>query len=97
MDVTRRFLMLCALVLGVQAFVGVTGFTLHLRAVFRESGSTLFERLLAGPPPMAPLLLPNLVILGLIGLWILGRRLPSDIASGTRVRASQASDATYLD
>jgi hypothetical protein len=76
MAVTRRFLTVCATVLGVQALVGVMGFTLHLRAVFRQPGPTFFERLLTGAPPMAPLLFPNLVILGAIGLWVLGRRLP---------------------
>lgn len=81
MTVTRRFLTLCAAVLAVQAAVGVIGFTLHLRAVFRQAGPTFFERLLTGAPPMAPLLFPNLVILGLIGLWVLSRRLPP--ADGT--------------
>ncbi len=76
MAVTRRFLTLCAVVLGVQALVGVIGFTLHLRAVFRQPGPTFFERLLAGAPPLAPLLFPNLVILGAIGLWALSRWLP---------------------
>ena len=75
-DATRRFLMLCAVVLGVQALVGLIGFGLHLRAVVRQPGPTFFERLLTGAPPMAPLLFPNLVILALIGLWALGRRLP---------------------
>lgn len=85
MAVTRRFLMLCAAVLGVQALVGLIGFALHLRAVLRQPGPTVFERLLTGAPPMAPLLFPNLVILGLIGLWVLGRRLPSDqISSAAR-------------
>lgn len=75
--VNRRFLMLCAAVLGAQGLVGLLGFALHLRAVFRQPAPTLFERLLTGAPPMAPLLFPNLVILGLIGLWTLGRREPS--------------------
>ncbi|MEP7304389.1 MAG: hypothetical protein ABJA98_02615 [Acidobacteriota bacterium] len=76
MEVTRRFLTLCAVVLGAQALVGVLGFALHLQAVVRQPGRTFFERLLSGAPPMAPLLFPNLVILALIGLWVLGRRLP---------------------
>jgi hypothetical protein len=76
MAVTRRFLALCAVVLAAQAVVGAIGFVFHLRAVFRQPGSTLFERLLTGAPPMAPLLLPNLVILGLVGLWVLSRHTP---------------------
>jgi hypothetical protein len=80
METTRRFLMLCAVVLGVQALVGLAGFVLHLRAVFGQPGPTFFERLLTGAPPMAPLLFPNLVILALIGLWALDRRMASPIA-----------------
>jgi hypothetical protein len=76
MAVTRRFLTLCAAVLGVQVLVGLIGFALHLRAVFRQPGPTVFEQLLTGAPPLAPLLFPNLVILGCIGLWVLSRRLP---------------------
>jgi hypothetical protein len=71
MPVTGRFLMLCAAVLGLQALVGLIGFALHWRAVVRQPGPTFFEQLLTGAPPMAPLLFPNLVILGLIGLWVL--------------------------
>ena len=72
--VNRRFLMWCAAVLAAQGLVGLLGFALHLRAVIRQPAASLFERLLTGAPPMAPLLFPNLVILGLIGLWTLGRR-----------------------
>jgi hypothetical protein len=79
MAVTRRFLTLCAAVLGVQALVGLIGFAFHLRGVFRQPGATMFERLLTGAPPMAPLLFPNLVILGSIALWVLSRRLPRDV------------------
>jgi hypothetical protein len=78
MKVTGRFLTVCAAVLGAQAVVGVIGIAFHWRAVLRQPGPTLFERLLTGAPPMAPLLLPNLVILGWIGLWVLRRRLPAD-------------------
>jgi hypothetical protein len=78
LEVRRPFLALCAAVLTVQALVGLIGFALHMRAVLREPGAGLFERLLTGAPPMAPLLFPNLVILGLIGLWVLDHRLPED-------------------
>lgn len=69
--VERRFLALCTLVLGVQAIVGVAGFAFHLLADVRQPGATLFERLITGAPPGAPLLFPNLVVLGLIALWAL--------------------------
>ena len=66
------FLRLCAAILVVQAVVGLMGFALHAEAVMRQPGPTLFERILSGAPPMAPLLFPNLVVLGLIALWVLG-------------------------
>jgi len=69
--IDRRFLRLCASVLVVQALIGVIGFGFHLEADLRQPGPTLFERVLAGAPPMAPLLFPNLVVLALIGLWVL--------------------------
>ena len=67
--VTAAYLRLCALVLGVQALVGVLGFALHVLADVRQPDVTLFERILNGAPPMAPLLFPNLVVLALIALW----------------------------
>jgi hypothetical protein len=69
--VGRRLLALCAFVLGVQAIVCVIGFALHVRAVLREPGATLIERVTTGAPLFAPLLFPNLVVLGLIALWAL--------------------------
>jgi hypothetical protein len=72
----RRFLALCALVLGVEAMVGLAGFALHVLADLGQPGATLFERLIAGAPPFAPLLFPDLVALGLIALWALRRRIP---------------------
>ena len=67
--VTVPYLLLCALVLALQALVGVAGFVLHTAADLRQPGATLFERVLSGAPPMAPLLFPNLVVLSAIGLW----------------------------
>lgn len=68
------YLRLAAGVLAVQAAVGVVGFAFHAMADLRQPGANLFERVLSGAPPMAPLLFPNLVILGCIGLWTIGRR-----------------------
>jgi hypothetical protein len=67
--VTEPFLLVCTAVLTVQAAVGLLGFALHVRADLRAPAATLFERLVAGAPPMAPLLFPNLVVLALIALW----------------------------
>ena len=69
----RRFLKLCAIVLGLEAAVGIAGFALHMLADLRQPGLTLFDRLITGAPPLAPLLFPNLVVLGLIALWALGK------------------------
>ena len=69
MRVTGRYLWLCAAVLGVQAVVGVLGSALHVWADVRKPGADLFEKILSGAPPMAPLLFPNLVLLTLIALW----------------------------
>jgi hypothetical protein len=69
--IDRRYIRVCALVLVVQAIVGVVGFGFHAAADIGQPGTTLFDRILSGAPPMAPLLFPNLVVLGLIGLWVL--------------------------
>jgi hypothetical protein len=51
-----RYLRLCAVVLLGQAVVGTVGFALHALSDLRQPGATLFERMLSGAPPMAPLL-----------------------------------------
>jgi hypothetical protein len=71
LTVTRRFLDLCLVVMLGQAFVGVLGFWFHMRANLVEPGHSIFDKLVNGAPPMAPLLFPNLVGLALIGLWAL--------------------------
>ena len=71
MQVTRRFLDICLLVMIGQALVGVLGFWFHLQANLIEPGHTLWEKLVNGAPPLAPLLFPNLVGLAFIGLWAL--------------------------
>ena len=67
--ITVPYLWLCVWVLLVQAFVGFAGFVLHAFADMRQPGPTLFERVMSGAPPMAPLLFPNLVLLALIALY----------------------------
>ncbi len=69
--ITRRFLDLCLVVMAVQALVGILGFWFHMRANLIEPEHSLFDKLVNGAPPMAPLLFPNLVGLALIGLWAL--------------------------
>ncbi len=75
-DVDRSYLRLGAAVLGAQALVGLAGFAFHVAADLRQPGVSLFERILSGAPPMAPLLFPNLVVLGWIALWVMAQHLP---------------------
>jgi hypothetical protein len=67
--VTRRYLDLCMLVMLGQAGVGVLGFWFHMQANLVEPGVSLWDKLVNGAPPMAPLLFPNLVGLAFIGIW----------------------------
>jgi hypothetical protein len=55
----------------VQAVVGILGFWFHMQANLVEPGHGVWEKLVNGAPPLAPLLFPNLVGLALIGLWAL--------------------------
>lgn len=71
LTVSRRFMDLCLFVMLTQALVGVLGFWFHMQANLVEPGSSVFDKLVNGAPPMAPLLFPNLVGLALIGMWAL--------------------------
>lgn len=76
MKVGRPFLRVCALLMMVQAAVGLLGFGLHLRADYFGVGPTFIDRVVYGAPIFAPMLFPDLVILACIGLWVLYQRLP---------------------
>lgn len=69
MRVSRSFLALCSVVLVCEALVGVWGFVLHASHNLRGPSLHPFENFIYGAPPMAPLLFPNLVALGLIAVW----------------------------
>jgi hypothetical protein len=71
--VSYEYWTLMTIVLGVQAVVGLIGFGFHVAAIMRQPAATLFERVLNGAPPMAPLLFPNLVVLALIALRVASR------------------------
>jgi hypothetical protein len=71
LPVARRFLDLCLIAMGLQIVVGLLGFWFHVRANLIEPGVSLFDKLVNGAPPMAPLLFPNLAVLAFIGLWAL--------------------------
>jgi len=88
LTVTRRFMDVCLIVMLTQAFVGVLGFWFHIQANLVAPGYTLFDRLVNGAPPMAPLLFPNLVGLALIGIWGLLPHLEEDTPGGSWLGAT---------
>ena len=69
MRVSRRFLSLCAVILLLEAGVGVWGFFLHAERNLHGPSTQLFKNFIYGAAPLAPLLFPNLMLLGLIALW----------------------------
>jgi len=72
---TNRYLTACGIVMLLQAVVGGTGFVLHREADLHGVSRSFFQNVVNGAPPFAPLLLPNLMILALIGLWVIHARL----------------------
>ena len=77
MKTSRGFLDLCAVLLLLEAGVGLWGFVLHAARNLAGPSIHPFENFVAGAPPMAPLLFPNLVALGGIALWQLRKFEPS--------------------
>ena len=73
--VTGRYFRICFGVLALQALVGMIGFALHLHADWHGVGKNLFEKVVHGAPVFAPLLFPNLALLGAMGLRSLKSRL----------------------
>jgi hypothetical protein len=71
----RSFLGLCAGVLFLQMIVGALGFVLHAWADMHGPAGSVFENVISGAPPFAPLLLPNLSILGFIGIVAMNREM----------------------
>ena len=53
------------------------GFLLHARATFQRPAASFFERIIDGPPALAPLLFPNLVVLGFIALAAMWPSVPA--------------------
>jgi hypothetical protein len=75
MQVPRSYVDLCGIILLLEAGVGVWGFILHAAGNLRGPSVHAFDNFIYGAPPLAPLLFPNLVVLGLIALWQLRTRL----------------------
>jgi hypothetical protein len=69
MRVPQIYVQVCAVVLLLEAGVGIWGFILHAIANLRGPSIHPFDNFIYGAPPLAPLLFPNLVLLGFIGLW----------------------------
>ncbi len=67
--VSKKFLVLCGAVMLLEAGIGVWGFVLHAARNLAGPSIHAFENFIYGVPPMAPLLFPNLVALGLLALW----------------------------
>jgi hypothetical protein len=67
--VSRAFIDLCAALLLLEAAVGLWGFLLHTSANLHGPSVHAFDNFIYGAPPMAPLLFPNLMVLGIVALW----------------------------
>lgn len=70
---TARYVKACAAVLGVQVLIGALGFAFHAEADLHGVSRSFFQNVINGAPPFAPLLFPNLAVLGGIGLWVVRR------------------------
>ncbi len=68
-SVSGLYISLCAAVLAIESLVGVWGFVLHAERNLYGPSIHLLANLVWGAPPMAPLLFPNLAMLGMIALW----------------------------
>lgn len=84
--VTQRYLWFSGGVLAVQAAVGVLGFILHMSANLHGTSPRLWDNIVFGAPPLAPLLFPNLVLLALMGLVVLRTFLPATTRDGVAAR-----------
>ena len=69
------FLALCVLILALNGLTGVVGFYLHLLANLAAPAESVRESFLHGAPILAPLLFPNLSLLGIIGILGVSRRI----------------------
>jgi hypothetical protein len=76
--VTSQFLRLIAGVLARQILIGVIGFVYHMWGNLHGTSGAVFENVVFGAPPFAPMLFPNLAILGLYGLWRYREFVPED-------------------
>lgn len=69
MRVSRQYINVCGIILIFEAGIGLWGFMLHAEANLRGPSVHPFDNFVYGAPAMAPLLFPNLVVLGILALW----------------------------
>lgn len=67
--VSRAFWSVLFGVAAITAAVGGLGFALHLLPLFGTARAPLFDRVIYGPPPFAPLLFVDLAALAVIAVW----------------------------
>lgn len=68
MRTSNPYLRWCRYLLAGQMAVGGLGFVLHLQGISRAATGGIWDSLIYGAPLFAPLLLPNLALLALIGM-----------------------------
>jgi hypothetical protein len=72
--IDRTFLLFCLGLMVVSGGVGGLGFYYHLASNLHGVSSQMADNFLYGSPVFAPLLFPNLALLGGIGIWdVMGR------------------------
>jgi hypothetical protein len=69
MQVSRQYINVCVIILLAEAGVGLWGFILHAEANLRGPSGQTLNNFIYGAPAMAPLLFPNLMVLGILALW----------------------------
>lgn len=74
LPVSGYYIDLCAFILVAEAGVGIWGFALHTIGNLRGPAIHAYDNFIYGAPPMAPLLFPNLMVLGVIALWQIRNR-----------------------
>lgn len=81
--VSRLFIDISFLLLILQAGIGLWGFVLHTMGNLRGPSIHAVDNFIYGAPPLAPLLFPNLMVLGVIGLWQLRKKESQDSLLGS--------------
>lgn len=81
--VSRFYIEVTAAILVLESVVGLWGFVLHTTGNLEGPSVHAFDNFIYGAPPMAPLLFPNLMVLGIIGLWQLRNYKPPQAALTT--------------